>query len=195
MNKEIMIIISPSKTQSDKYPVDPKTPRPKTLDMAREIFGKIRPLNIEETKKMFSLSDSMAEKVWQIHQDHGKEIFNAIEMFNGTVFKELKLDEYDKEWVDKHVRIIDPLYGILRPYDTTGLYRLDYTVPFFFNIKEFWRDTVNKELEGYRIINLASKEYSSIVDLPMETPKLEEGNSIKQQRGKTLHKILKNKGL
>lgn len=190
-----MIIISPSKIQNSDKPVDPNTPRPKTLDMARNIFKEIRPMTLEETKAMYSISDNKAKEVWKMHQEHGKEIFYAIEMFGGTVFKELELDKYDREWLNNHVRIIDPLYGILKPYDTTGLYRLDCKVPFKFNIKEYWTDVVTEELKGYEIINLASEEYSSFVKLPMITPELVDGNSIKQRRGRTLHKILMNKGI
>ena len=188
-----IVIISPAKSQRAINPLDSNVERPKTLSMAREIFKLIRPMSLEETKNLYSLSDKKTKEVWQMHQEHGKEIFYAIEMFSGQVFKELKLDEYDRDYLNEHVRIIDPLYGILKPYDTVGLYRLDFKVPFKFNLKEYWKQTVNEELEGYEIINLASLEYSSIVTHPMKEIELEPGNSIKQRRGKTLHKLLKNK--
>ena len=92
-----IIIISPSKTQSDANPLDPKVKRPHTLDMAREIFKVIRGYSLEQTKEIYSLSDAMAKKVYDMHQEHGKKLFYAIEMFSGEVFKQLKLDEYDKD--------------------------------------------------------------------------------------------------
>ena len=188
-----IVIISPAKSQKAINPLDPSVERPKTLPMAREIFKLIKPMSLEETKNLYSLSDKKAKEVWQMHQEHGNELFYAIEMFSGQVFKELNLDEYDKEYLNEHVRIIDPLYGILKPYDTVGLYRLDFKVPFKFNLKEYWKQTVNDELKDCEIINLASLEYSSIITHPMKEIELEPGNSIKQKSGKTLHKLLKNK--
>lgn len=188
-----VVIISPAKSQRELTVLDSNVERPKTLSMARDVFKHIKPLTLEETKAMYSLSDKKAKEVWQMHQEHGKKLYYAIEMFSGQVFKELKLDEYDKDYLNEHVRIIDPLYGILKPYDTVGMYRLDFKVPFKFDLKEYWKDIVNKELEGCEIINLASVEYSSIVTHPMIDIELEEAKTIKQKRGKTLHKLLKNR--
>ena len=74
-----------------------------------------------------------------------------------------------------------------------GLYRLDFKVPFFFDLKEFWKNKINEELKGYEIINLASKEFSSLINHEMIEVKLVNGKTIKQSRGKTLDLIIKNK--
>ncbi|NQZ65673.1 MAG: YaaA family protein [Mycoplasmatales bacterium] len=188
-----IIIISPSKYQKIDKPIKKIETRPKTLQLAKNVFKEIKKWNLKETKNIYKLSDKKALEVFKMHQNHGKEIYYAIDCFDGTVFKELNIESYDKEYLNNHLRIIDPLYGILKPYDTIGTYRLDFMIKFPFNLKDYWKETVNEELENYEIINLASKEYSSIVDLPMKEIELEEGNSIKKRRGKTLHRILTNK--
>lgn len=188
-----IIIISPSKIQKMDKPINQNNPRPFTINLARKIFGEIKTWDLIKTKEMYKLSDNKSKEVFEMHQKHGQEIFYAIECFNGTVFKEIDLEKYDKEYLNNHLRIIDPLYGILKPFDTIGTYRLDFNMKFPFDLKDFWRETINKELEGCEIINLASKEYSSIIDSKMSKVILEPGNSIKEQRGKTLHRILINK--
>lgn len=99
MNKpNFKIIISPSKTQSNKNPLPNNMERPSTIGMAKEIFSKIRPLTIEETKSMYSLSSpKKIEEVYKMHQEHGQKLYYAIEMFNGEVFKQLDLNAYDKK--------------------------------------------------------------------------------------------------
>ncbi len=188
-----IIIISPSKIQKEDKPLQEISKRPQTIKLAKNVFKEIRSWDLEKTKNVYKLSDKKTLEVFNMHQNHGKKLFYAIECFYGTVFKELDLKLYDKEYLQEHLRIIDPLYGILKPYDTIGTYRLDFMVKFPFNLKKYWEEVVNKELKDYEIVNLASKEYSSIIKLPMKELVLEEGSSIKQRRGKTLHKILLNK--
>ena len=191
--KNFKIIISPSKTFNLNKEAEEKLPRPKNILMAKEIFGKIRSWDIDKTKEVYKLSDKMTKDVYEMHQAHGQKLYYAIEMYGGEVFKQLKLDEYDKEWLNNHVVILDALYGVKKPYDTIAPYRLDFNVKFDFNLKNFWKETINNDLKDFELYNLASKEFSSLIDLPMKEVELESASTIKKQRGLTLHKILKNK--
>ena len=58
-----IVIISPAKNQRAINPLDSNIERPKTLSMAREIFKLIRPMSLEETKNLYSLSDKKAKEV------------------------------------------------------------------------------------------------------------------------------------
>ena len=191
--KNFKIVISPSKTFNLNKEAEEKLPRPKNILMAKEIFGKIRSWDINKTKEVYKLSDKMTKDVYEMHQAHGQKLYYAIEMYGGEVFKQLKLDEYDKEWLNNHVVILDALYGVVKPYDTIAPYRLDFNVKFDFDLKNFWKETINNDLKDFELYNLASKEFSSLIDLPMTEVELEKASTIKKQRGLTLHKIIKNK--
>lgn len=169
--------------------------RPKHILKAKEIFGRIRTFDLNETKEMYSLSDKQANKVYEMHQAHGQKLYKAIDLYSGTLFKELKIEEKDKEWFNEHVVIIDALYGIIKPNEKIAPYRLDFNVPFPMDLKEFWSDIVTAELEGYKIINLASKEFSSLIKGEMETPTLDGVGNIKSQRGRKLNEIIKKENI
>ena len=189
MNK-FKIIISPSKTFNLSNPVDSTTPRPKHILTAKGVFGPIRKLSLEETKTTYKLSDKKAKEVYEMHQAHGQELFYAIDMYAGQVFKELNIDEYDKEFLNEHVLILDALYGVIKPFDLIAPYRLDFKTDIGVDLKETWTDKINEELKGYKIINLASKEFSSLVKQEMLEIDLDKDLQIKKARGMALHKML-----
>ena len=79
----------------------------------------------------------------------------------------------DTQWkyVAEHLRILSGFYGILRPTDTVRPYRLEMQARFphppehtdFRTVYDFWGDRIAGELSGFRILNLASAEYSKAV--------------------------------
>ena len=167
--------------------------RPKHILRAKEIFGKIKEFDLEQTKNIYSLSDKKAEEVFKMHKDHGQKLYKAIDLYSGTLFKELKLSEEDKEWVNENVIILDALYGVIKPNEKIAPYRLDFNVPFPIDLKEFWKVLINKELEGFKVINLASKEFSSLIESEVITPELDGVGNIKTQRGRKLMEFIKNR--
>ncbi|NQZ28850.1 MAG: YaaA family protein [Mycoplasmatales bacterium] len=190
------IIIGPAKTFNLANPVDAIAPRPKYILTAKEIFPKFKALSLEQHKELYGLSDKKTQEVYDMHQEHGKKLYYAIEMYAGHVYKELKLDEYDKDWLNEHVVIIDSLYGIIKPYDLIAPYRL------YFNLKqdivdlnEKWADKINDYFKDEdEIINLASKEYSQFIKREMTTFEFEGTNfKLKEARGKKLHELIKKK--
>ena len=187
------IIISPSKLMDVLAPNDPiNENRPKHILMAKEIFTTIRSFDLEKTKKIYGLSDKKTEEVYKMHQGHGTKLYKAIDLYSGTLFKELDIKEKDKKWFNDHVVIIDALYGIIKPNEKVAPYRLDFNVKFPIDLKKYWSDTISKELDGYEIINLASKEFSSLINLKMITPELDGTGNIKSQRGRKLNELMKD---
>ena len=188
------IIISPSKTMDTSAPNDSiNENRPKHILKAKEIFGIIRTFDLEKTKEIYSLSDKKAQQIYEMHKGHGQKLYKAIDLYSGTLFKELEIKEEDKEWINDNVLIIDALYGVIKPNEKIAPYRLDFNVKFPIDLKDFWFDIISKELEGHEIINLASKEYSSLINLDMNTPKLDGVGNIKSQRGRKLKELIKNR--
>ena len=192
MNK-FKIIISPSKTFNLSNPIDSTTPRPMHILRAKEVFGKIRPLSLEETKTTYNLSDKKANEVYTMHQEHGKELYFAIEMYYGQVFRELNLTEYDKEFLNEHLVILDALYGVVKPFDLIAPYRLDFKTKIDMDLKSFWKKEINEYFEGFDVVNLASKEFSSLIEKEMIELDVKSDIQIKKARGMALHNILINK--
>lgn len=102
------------------------------------------------------------------------------------------INNVDKSWIDKHVVIIDALYGILKPYDLISPYRLDFKTNIGIDLKATWKDIINNELKDTKIYNLASKEFSELISHIIDNLKLDPG-PIKVARGKRLNKIIHDK--
>jgi cytoplasmic iron level regulating protein YaaA (DUF328/UPF0246 family) len=96
------------------------------------------------------------------------------------------LSDADLTWGQDHLGILSGLYGLLRPLDLMQAYRLEMGIrldnPRGKNLYAFWKENLTGELqarladhEDKSIINLASKEYFSAVDVavlpgPVITP-------------------------
>ena len=79
--------------------------------------------------------------------------------------------------MQRNLRIVDPLYGILRPLDLVQPYRLEMASKRVFpadekiKLAEYWKPSVSEYLaadlllrESKIVLNLASDEYSAAVD-------------------------------
>lgn len=102
----------------------------------------------------------------------------AIYTYNGDVYIGIQANSFDIEdikYAQSSVRIISGPYGILRSMDLIKPYRLEMGTRLEVNkekgLYQFWRNKITshiiKELESHEektIINLASKEYSSVID-------------------------------
>ena len=100
----------------------------------------------------------------------------ALYAFAGDVYTGLEaytLAESSFDLAQNQVRILSGLYGILRPFDLIQEYRLEMGTSLPIgkakNLYEFWKTKLSKalraELEpGELLVNLASKEYFSVLD-------------------------------
>lgn len=143
--------------------------------------------NKKEIAKLLNVSLSLGElnfKRFQSFPNHFQfdESYPAIFLYYGDVFKGFNFKQYTIEhydYLDKHIRIISGLFGILKPFDLIYPYRLEMATKFSFTINSnyydslysFWQHKVteflNQELEKTKnkiLINLASNEYSNVVD-------------------------------
>jgi cytoplasmic iron level regulating protein YaaA (DUF328/UPF0246 family) len=92
----------------------------------------------------------------------------ALLMFKGDVYKDIDVENYNKEnfkFAQKTVRILSGLYGVLKPLDLIQPYRLEMHLKV-----KYWKDKVTKYfLDELRtdevIVNLASEEYFSALDI------------------------------
>ena len=100
----------------------------------------------------------------------------ALYAFAGDVYTGLEaytLPETSFDLAQNQVRILSGLYGMLKPFDLIQEYRLEMGTSLPIgkskNLYEFWKTKLSKalraELEpGELLLNLASKEYFSVLD-------------------------------
>ena len=100
----------------------------------------------------------------------------ALYAFAGDVYTGLEaytLAESSIELAQNQIRILSGLYGILKPFDLIQEYRLEMGTSLPIgkakNLYEFWKTKLSKALRaelqpGELLVNLASKEYFSVLD-------------------------------
>ena len=105
--------------------------------------------------------------------DLNKNLTSAVLTYDGIVFKHIApalLENKNAEYLQKNLRILSGLYGVLKPFDRITQYRLEMQskikIKDFKNLYDFWGDKLYNEVkdESSVIINLASKEYSKCIE-------------------------------
>jgi cytoplasmic iron level regulating protein YaaA (DUF328/UPF0246 family) len=194
--KGLMAILSPAKTL-DLSPLSPTVTAkmlpsvpncdPKlTLQVARAMKERTR----SELKRLLGVSEDIAIKAHEYWRDFEldtniKAVTSkpCIYSFSGAAYQGLQINDNDSynadamQYLQNNLRIIDPLYGVLRPLDYIQPYRLEMATRGVFNDKtsrlaDFWRDAVTrnlaedlKEQDEQVLLNLASDEYAAAVDI------------------------------
>lgn len=209
------IIFSPSKTMDFETSNISKVEGTKALynSKALEIIKELRTFSLDVLEKKLKLkADKLLELLSKFGNFELLEEKIAIEAYTGISFKQLELKAYTKkEWdfIENNVFILSALYGINRGTDLIKNHRLDMTMKIFhISPYEYWKETINNsELleEKTPILNLASKEFSKLIDTKkfniINVEFLEEINGAyksistnsKKARGLMLNYIIKNK--
>ena len=223
----MLLIISPAK-KLDFSPIEIKNKlsNPIFQKDASTLASVASKLSKSELGQLMSISEKLADlnfKRFQNFKTNPEKISSkaAAFAFNGDTYIGLNISEFselDLNFSQKHLRILSGLYGLLRPLDIIQPYRLEMGS----NLKNkrgddlyhYWSNTISKhinlDLKGFKnqkIINLASLEYSKvinkkIVNVDMISPHfLEEKNGnlknisffSKKARGSMARFIIKNK--
>ncbi|SHH56429.1 hypothetical protein SAMN02745245_01615 [Anaerosphaera aminiphila DSM 21120] len=166
------ILITPSKEMKSAVYTSKKS----TILFQRkhsEIINTFQKFTISDFKDIYKLNDNLAEKTyneWQNIDSIKKE--SAINLFNGLMYRNMDLNSYnplEMELFNKYIRIISPLYGVLRPFDEINEHRLDFSKNIVLgnNIKliDFWKDSISNYLldDDDFFINLLSDEYLKVI--------------------------------
>lgn len=178
----MLIILSPAKTLD--FNLDRRfTEETKALYTieANDISDEIKKLNPTQLGKLMGINSKLAFlnyerfQAWA-HQDTPEK--QAILAYKGEVYNGLKANEWKKNdliYSNEHIRILSGMYGMLRPLDMIKPYRLEMgtriSVGKASDLYVFWREKVTQALQdtirisGHQIlINLASREYSKVID-------------------------------
>jgi len=169
----MLILLAPSKTMdvAGKVPSFVRDERPLFIQKASVLAGAIKRLNISEIERYMHVSPAIAARVQAMYKkwqpEKGKP---ALWAYRGDVYKGMKadfLDEASAEWAQKHLLIMSGLYGMVRPFDTIGAYRLEMkaSIPIHTakSVYDFWGVTLTDYVERHAcglVYNLASDEYA-----------------------------------
>ena len=129
----------------------------------------------------------------KFNQDNSRPAMLA---FDGDVYDGLaarSLNARQRDWAQKHLRILSGLYGLLRPMDLMQPYRLEMGTKLPTkrgkDLYAFWGDDITQALnealadaKAKALVNLASEEYfksvrPALLDVPVITPVFEDWKS------------------
>lgn len=163
------IIIADAKSLKEKhFPIEKQTPL--FFNKAESLRKQLKELDINQIHDFMKISFKQSSLIYDYF--HNDETFAALNLFNGVVFKQLDLKNYQsKEWeyLKKHLLINSPLYGILRYNDAVNYHRLEMKHKLNgLNLYSYWQKEVNDYLKDEDvIISLSTKEYEKMIDLPI----------------------------
>ncbi len=180
----MLILISPAKTLDFKtYPSISNTTEPLFPKQADQIAAVMKKFKPEELAKMMDISQDLAMLNYERYQSWNSEGETvprkaAVFAYKGDVYQGLDIESLSPEailFAQNHLRILSGLYGYLRPLDLIKPYRLEMgtsvKVGQSANLYEFWSKRITtavaldlKALQTDTIINLASQEYSKVLN-------------------------------
>ena len=176
------IVISPAKSLNfeQKIPFEGYSDA-QFLENASKIQGVLKEKTPQELMDLMKISQNLADLNWSRNQNWTlpftiKNARQAVFAFDGDVYSGLDVYSLSNDQVkllQKKLRILSGLYGILKPLDLIQPYRLEMGTKLAIgkhqNLHNFWKETVtdylNKELNDSELfINLASAEYFAAID-------------------------------
>lgn len=161
------IILSPAKVQNGKtkfdLPYEPLMFESKSLALR----SLIEEHSISQMGRLMKIKDKLLKSTYSMYQEPQKT-YHAINLYNGIVFKEINTNLYDPlqiDYMNRHLRIMSAMYGVMKPLTGIQPYRLDMTMkPKKMNLYHYWDEEVNHYFKDETIINLASVEFSSMIN-------------------------------
>ena len=172
------IFISPAKSLDliSKPPAVQES-QPYFLNEANSLNRILKNKTVNNLIDLMNLSEKLSQLNWERNQNFiTGDSRPAIFTFNGDVYSGLDPYSFSNKKLDtlqKNLRIISGLYGILRPFDLIQPYRLEMGTSLRIgknnNLYEFWKKKITnhiiKEINHDEVIvNLASKEYSLAIN-------------------------------
>ena len=176
-------------------------------DKSTEIVSEIAKLSVEDLVKVYKIKDEKAAEEfsrWQAIKNKTANSYKALELFNGLMYRNIARDSFkeaDKKYVEENVFITTSLYGVIGAYDLIQEHRLDFLQNIKVenqSLKNFWKESYDKNIEGEELVVSFSKEQR---DKFIRLSFMEEKEGVlkvhstisKKARGKFLTELVKNK--
>ena len=169
------IIISPAKEMSTENDFIEQLDTPVLMEYTKPLFEYMKSRSYDELQTILKCNDKLTKLNYNRYQN-GKidsKLVAALLDYDGIAYKYMAPQVFTEEefsYVNEHLRIISGLYGLLRPMDGIIPYRLEMQAKIdymsYTNLYEYWKDRIYQVLveDSNYIINLASKEYSKIIE-------------------------------
>lgn len=160
------IIMSPAKKmRSDEdASIAPTTPR--FLEESHILEEKLKSMSYDELRKLWKTNEKLTDQcISELENRAYQPLTCALHAYDGIAFKYLhpfSMSDSERDYLNKHLRILSGMYGVLTPTDGIVPYRLEMGVKSL-NLYKFWGSRIYDSLDDHIIINLASKEYSKCI--------------------------------
>ncbi|RMC25754.1 MULTISPECIES: peroxide stress protein YaaA [unclassified Lactobacillus] len=170
------IIISPAMKMKVDQESFPTRSIPQFITQAKVLADFLKKCSLSELKTIWQVSERTAKEgqnqLFELNLAQTDGLTPAIISYSGIQYQYMAPDLFTLpalEYLQKNVRILSGLYGVLKPFDGVWPYRLEmknkmlgFSEP---NLYKFWNSTIADSLfaEDQTLINLASKEYSKII--------------------------------
>ncbi len=204
----LKVILSPSKEQSyTAEPIDDMKMLP-YLKKTRTLVEKIKMFSVEEIANIMGIKNDLLKNVYNTYQNFGHTgILPAIQAYTGIAFRQIPVQSYSEEelyYLENHLRIMSAMYGILTPLTGMSAYRLDMKMKVLDeSLYAYWKNELSMPFDkDETIINLASKEFSKLIKMPMVTVEFKEykngklkiiGTNAKKARGLMVDFMVQNR--
>lgn len=157
---------------------------PQSRELSKILIEELQKMDADDLMHLMKINAKLASlnvhrfQKWNIEHTPENSAPAAL-AFTGEAYRGLRTNEFNADQLhklQKQLIILSGLYGLLRPLDLIQPYRLEMGTSKSFgsakNLYEFWKPQLNKLLKislqnsiGETVlINVASKEYASIID-------------------------------
>ena len=179
----MLIIISPAKKLDFNKITNPHYTTPRLLNHTNQIIRSLKQKSASEIGQLMHLSEALSLLNYKRYQSFDIEhnLHNAkpaLFTFAGDVYSSLSAKDFTNQhllFAQQHLRVLSGLYGLLRPFDLIQAHRLEMgtklSISRHANLYSFWQKDLTalinhdiKETNAKCVINLASKEYSQVID-------------------------------
>ncbi len=177
----MIILLSPAKKMNITHAHTGKASQPLFIEQAEAINDELLSWNEEQVQKVMATSATLTESTMNLignwSTEHTRDnSTEALLAFTGHVFEYMNPKGFTKKelnFAEKSVRILSGFYGMLRPHDLIRPYRFELGFKTQLlgqkNPYHYWKPIITQQLahdmsKKKHIINLASDEYSKVID-------------------------------
>jgi cytoplasmic iron level regulating protein YaaA (DUF328/UPF0246 family) len=182
-------------------------------EMTEKLFKYLKSLSKKDLGKELDVQGNLLDRTYELYQEHSFEdqTIPAIECYNGAVFKQIDIESFNEKqqsYLQEKLVILSPMYGPIHSDTEIWPYRLEMKLkPDGINLYEYWQEVMKDYFADVDlIINLASNEYSKVVEKNYQgkiidfyfKEEKEDGSLktvgyyVKQNRGKMLNQMINN---
>ena len=169
------IVIAPAKkmqVDQDSFAVEST---PVFLDKAQILWDFLKSRNFDQLKEIWKANDKIVRENMERleYEELDRNLTPAMMAYNGIQYQYLAgdiLEQSGLDYLQKNLRILSALYGMLRPLDGIVPYRLEMKAGMIgfrdYSLYHFWGESIAQEIfkDDDTVINLASKEYSRMIE-------------------------------